>query len=133
MTATQQYQEKIEQLSVVNTRLSAELAKALSSNAAMAKDRARLCEQIVDAQNEAEDLRLRSLRKAIEDAQRTATPEVEALRDENAELHRKLGESEAQCQDLADGLENALRIIKDLRAELGEQDTRVMGIREMGT
>lgn len=116
---SQQEQERIETLSVANTRLASELAKTQASNAAMAKDRARLCEQVVDAQHEADDLRLRSIHKAISDSKAPPGMEAQELRDQIDELHRKLGESEARCEELTDNCAAATRLVADLRAELG--------------
>jgi hypothetical protein len=100
LMSTDKLNEKIEQLSVSNMRLSADLAKVTAINESMAKDRARLCEKLVDAQNEAEDMRLRSLKKAIEREQMPDGAEARALRDEIDDLCCKLDELERRYAEL---------------------------------
>ena len=106
-----QQDEKIASLSVANTRLESELSKALRSNEAMAKDRVRLLSKLDAAEQDADDLRLKNLKKAISDSQAPGGLEVGELRDQVMELHRELGEVEAERDELRDQ-------VSELRMEL---------------
>lgn len=108
---SRQQDEKIASLSTVNTRLESELAKALRSNEAMAKDRLRILSKLDAAEQDADDLRLKNLKKAISDSQAPGGLEVGELRDQVMELHRELGEVEAERDELRDQ-------VSELRMEL---------------